>query len=167
MTRALISIGSNLVDPMLQVLNAFERIQREFSDVQISQLYTTEPVGNIDQPPFINAAILLSTEMEADVLLSHLHTIESEAGRQRDTEQPKGPRILDLDLILFGAEIRQLQYLQIPHPSFRNRNFVLIPSAEIAGEMIDPVSGRSIRQLQSECQDGSWVKLFNTERILA
>jgi 2-amino-4-hydroxy-6-hydroxymethyldihydropteridine diphosphokinase len=167
MTWALISIGSNMVDPMLQVLSAYGSIKNEFENVSMSQLYTTEPVGPVAQPPFINAAILLSTDLTADSLLYKLQSIELEAGRNRNAEQPKGPRILDLDLILFGSEIQKNSLLQLPHPSFRNRNFVLIPSREVAGEMIDPVTGLSIHELQKQCTDRSWVKVFNTERVTA
>ena len=167
MTLALISIGSNRNGPQAQIAHAIELIDEEFSDIRRSALYRTEPVGVVQQDSFINAAILLETQFQPLELLKWLLHIENLAGRDRALELPKGPRNLDLDLILFGGIRLHSPELELPHPRFRQRRFVLQPAAEIAGEMIDPVSGKTIEALLNECQDTSWVHVLSMERATA
>jgi len=163
MTKVLLSAGSNQNDPRAQLFSACNELRRLFQHVKVSRLYLTEPVGTNDPAPFINAAITLETGLGAPQLLKSLLAIEKQAGRYRMTEVPKGPRNLDLDIILFGNEVWSEPDLTIPHPRFTERRFVLAPAAEIAGEMQDPINLKSIAQHLEACDDHNWVKLLELE----
>ncbi|MBC8194091.1 MAG: 2-amino-4-hydroxy-6-hydroxymethyldihydropteridine diphosphokinase, partial [FCB group bacterium] len=139
--------------------------QERFKNAIMSPLYLTEPVGGIPQDAFINAAIKLDTQLNAHELLHILMDIEHQAHRNRDTDIPNGPRNLDLDIILFGDEILSESDLEIPHPRFRVRRFVLEPMCDIAPEVIDPVSKNSISQLLAACADNNWVKDLEVELL--
>jgi len=158
MTQVLVSIGSNLKKPEAQVLNAFHGMSQIFSDIQMSQMYLTEPVGPISQHSFVNAAISFETNLEAPDVLKILLELENRAGRDRQNETPKGPRVLDIDIILFGGEMWSDEVLLVPHPRYQDRRFVLAPALEIAAQMIDPVTSKTIEQTLLECNDGNWVK---------
>ena len=122
-----------------------------------SSLYRTEPMncgpmnyGPVDwsaQPAFVNAAALVETDLEAEALLDFLLALERRYGRDRRQEAPKGPRTLDLDLLLFGDERVETPRLRVPHPSLAERRFVLAPLAEIAPEMRHPALGKTIGEL--------------------
>jgi 2-amino-4-hydroxy-6-hydroxymethyldihydropteridine diphosphokinase len=163
MTQVLISIGSNKDNPQLQIETAFSKIKQRFNNVSMSSLYLTEPVGGIPQDSFLNAAIRLDTQQRAHELLQYLMDLEHQAHRNRDQEISNGPRSLDLDIILYGSEILSKPELEIPHPRFRDRRFVLEPMQEIASESIDPVSQKSISQLLDECTDMNWVREMEEE----
>lgn len=114
--------------------------------VRSSRLYETEPVGGPPgQGEYLNGAALLETELGAVELLAELQRIESEFGRVRTEHW--GARTLDLDLLLFGSEVIKSEKLWIPHPRMGGRRFVLEPAAEIARDMVDPVSGRTVGEL--------------------
>ncbi|MCF7807531.1 MAG: 2-amino-4-hydroxy-6-hydroxymethyldihydropteridine diphosphokinase [Candidatus Marinimicrobia bacterium] len=157
MRTALISIGSNQNDPQQQVVKAFEALQDMFGSITISSLYETQPVGMNSDAPFINAAAVIQTEMTATDLLDRLLRLERESGRLRDKAAGYQSRPLDLDIILMDDAIIE-DGVQIPHPRFRERRFVLEPSAEIASRMTDPVTGQSILELLNTCADPNWVK---------
>jgi 2-amino-4-hydroxy-6-hydroxymethyldihydropteridine diphosphokinase len=163
MTQVLISIGSNKNIPQLQIETAFSKIDQRFDNVSMSSLYLTEPVGGIPQDSFLNAAIRLDTQLNAHELLQFLMDLEHQAHRNRAQEISNGPRSLDLDIILFGSDILSEADLEIPHPRFRDRRFVLEPMQEIAPESIDPISQKSISQLLEECTDMNWVKEMEEE----
>ncbi len=163
MTRCLISIGSNQNVPQNQIERAFHRLGQIFEQVEMSDLYITEPVGNVQQATFLNAIVSLKTKSTPRQLLKQLLDIERLAGRNRNNEIPNGPRNLDLDIILFGNEILETDSLVIPHPRFRERRFVLAPMSTIAPELIDPVSHKTITQLLLECSDPNWVKPLKNE----
>ena len=113
----------------------------------VSTFFDTAPVGYLDQPRFLNGAVLLETELGPLELLGDLLAIEREMGRDRSLTVAKGPRVLDLDMILFGDLVLQSEVLTLPHPSMRERRFVLEPLAEIAPLMVDPVTGRTMAEL--------------------
>jgi 2-amino-4-hydroxy-6-hydroxymethyldihydropteridine diphosphokinase len=113
----------------------------------MSSIYETAPVGVPEgQPRFLNAAATGSTRLQAPDLLAALLAIEEECGRERPFHL--APRTLDLDLILFGEEIIDRPGLIVPHPRFRERAFVLEPLAEIAPDLRDPVTGKTVRELR-------------------
>jgi len=116
-----------------------------------SSLYSTAPVGlpgqTIDQPRFLNAALALDTALSPRDLLDALLAIEREFGRNRAASVPSGPRTLDLDILLYGDSILSEPSLEIPHPRLDQRAFVLIPLNEIAADLRDPRSGRTIAEL--------------------
>ncbi|MCF6237357.1 MAG: 2-amino-4-hydroxy-6-hydroxymethyldihydropteridine diphosphokinase [Candidatus Marinimicrobia bacterium] len=163
MTKVIISVGSNLDDPQAKVRAAFKFIDRQSANVHMSQLYLTQAVGPVTQAAFVNAAIRFDTALTAPDLLKQLLEIERKAGRDRSAETPKGPRVLDLDIILFGTELWSEKELHVPHPRFRERRFVLAPMAEIAANMLDPLTHKNIAQLLAECTDKSWIKPLEKE----
>ncbi len=136
--RIAIGIGANLGDPVASVREAAERIMGSpwFMDGRCSSLYKTKAVGLVDQPDFINAALVGYSRKSAAEILGYLQELELEQGRERSVQW--GPRTLDLDLLLVGAECVTSADLQLPHPHMHQRAFVLIPLAEIAPKLIHP-----------------------------
>lgn len=141
MHRAYVALGANLADPVAQVRAAFEALRSvpESRLVQASSLYRTAPVGIHGQPDFINAVALLETDLEAEMLLAQLFTIEAAFGRRRDFHH--APRTLDLDLLLFDNAIIETPNLRVPHPRMHLRAFVMQPLAEIAPDCRIPGRG--------------------------
>jgi 2-amino-4-hydroxy-6-hydroxymethyldihydropteridine diphosphokinase len=146
-TRVVIALGSNLGDRHAQLREAVERLQTLLADVRVSGFIETIPAppADPDQPPYLNAAVVGLTTLTAREMLEALLTIEREAGRARPFAG--AARTLDLDLILFEDGILDEPGLQVPHPRFRERRFVLEPLASIAPDLIDPVSGLTVREL--------------------
>jgi len=107
-----------------------------------SRMYRTAPVGGIEQADFTNAVVRIETRLTADALLQALFTIERAYGRDRAREQRWGPRTLDLDLLLYGEEVIDVDGLSVPHPRIAERAFVLVPLAEIAPDALIPGHGR-------------------------
>jgi 2-amino-4-hydroxy-6-hydroxymethyldihydropteridine diphosphokinase len=143
-----ISLGSNLGDRDANLELARQRLRSLLTGYRASSAYETEPVGVPGpQPLFLNAAVVGNTELTPRALLHTLLDIEREAGRTRPS--PGAARTLDLDLILCGGDIVNEADLVIPHPRFRERRFVLEPLAEIAQELKDPVTGKTIGELLS------------------
>jgi 2-amino-4-hydroxy-6-hydroxymethyldihydropteridine diphosphokinase len=143
---AYLSLGSNMGDREANLRAAIERL-REPGDVKaVSSLYETEPVEFIRQPWFLNCAVALETERMPRQLLSAVLSIEQSMGRRR--LQPKGPRVIDIDILLFGSSVVDDPRLVIPHPAMHERRFVLEPLAEIAPEVRHPVFKRTIRELR-------------------
>lgn len=146
MTDAAIALGSNLGDSRTILAQALKQLHGRpgITVVRTSSLYKTDPVGP-PQPDYLNACAILDTCLEPLELLHTLQQVEHSFGRVRDERW--GPRTLDLDLLLFGDRILTTDELELPHPRMRDRAFVLVPLAEIAGHWIDPVSQRAIADL--------------------
>jgi 2-amino-4-hydroxy-6-hydroxymethyldihydropteridine diphosphokinase len=140
---AYIGVGSNLEDPRAQVLAAFERLRRlpRTLLVSTSRLYRSRPFGPVTQPDFVNAVAGVLTQLDPAALLSELHAIERAMGRPERHEH-WGPRIIDLDLLVYGPERRSDPALTLPHPGIVERNFVLYPLSDIAPELELPGLGR-------------------------
>nr|WP_225563055.1 2-amino-4-hydroxy-6-hydroxymethyldihydropteridine diphosphokinase [Rhodanobacter sp. DHG33] len=135
-------MGSNLGDPRRQVLDAMDALAR-LPGTQLmrrSRLYRTPPWGVLEQPPFVNAAVLLETGIEPQALLEALLAIEQRAGRVR-TER-NGPRTLDLDLLHMDGVQSDDAKLTLPHPRIAERAFVLLPLADLAPDLVLPGQGR-------------------------
>ncbi len=113
----------------------------------VSTFFETEPVGYLDQPRFLNAALLLDTGLEPTALMQALLAIESEMGRSRIGVPAKGPRIIDLDLIWFDRLVLDSPGLILPHPAMAERAFVLEPLAQLAPEWVHPVLGLSVEEM--------------------
>src|SRR4030042_4456929 len=143
MSIAYIGIGSNLGDREGNCLHAIELLQKKGITVtKSSSLYETEPWGLKDQPYFINMAIEIETELEPKELLRKLKDTEREVGREESLKW--GPRIIDLDILLFDNIILNENTLKIPHPLMHERNFVLRHLCEIAPDVKHPLLGKTI-----------------------
>lgn len=149
-TLALISIGSNLGDREAHVQFAMTEIAKlpDTEVVGAASVVENDPIGGPPQRQFLNTAMLVSTTLEPRELLRALSGLERQRGRERTVKD--GPRTLDLDLILFGATICESPDLTLPHPRFRDRKFVLGPSAAIAPDLEDPVTGKTISELLAQ-----------------
>jgi 2-amino-4-hydroxy-6-hydroxymethyldihydropteridine diphosphokinase len=147
MRTVVIALGSNLGDRRAAIAFAAERLAAVVSNLCLSELIETEPEGEglEDQPLFLNAVATGETSLSARALLDTLLGIERAWGRERPFHG--APRTLDLDLILLGDEIVHEAGLEIPHPRFRERFFVLGPLAGIAPDLVDPVSGLRVGEL--------------------
>jgi 2-amino-4-hydroxy-6-hydroxymethyldihydropteridine diphosphokinase len=146
---AYIGVGSNLNDPRAQVLSAFKKLADVPTTrvVITSPLYGSRPLGPADQPDYVNAVAGVLTQLDAHTLLTHLRGIESAAGRLE--RHPKwGPRVIDLDVLVYGRERRADPDLMLPHPGIVERNFVLYPLADIAPDLDVPGLGR-VSELKS------------------
>src|SRR5438093_131649 len=131
--RVYLALGSNLgsrEDHLRSGLRGL--VNRRIDIIRTASLYSTEPRDVLDQPWFLNTALEAETFFAPEELLSVCLEIEKENQRSRDSDRPKGPRTLDIDIIFYGAEIIRRPGLTIPHPSFSARRFVLVPLAEIA-----------------------------------
>ena len=149
-TRAVIAIGSNLGDRRAAVAFAATRLAALLGSIALSDAVETEPEGKglTDQPLYLNAVLVGETELGARALLDELLAIEEAFGRDRP--YPGAPRTLDLDLVLLGDQIIDEPDLQVPHPRFRERFFVLGPLAQIAPDVRDPVTGMRVGELLRE-----------------
>jgi 2-amino-4-hydroxy-6-hydroxymethyldihydropteridine diphosphokinase len=138
-----VGLGSNLDRPARQIETAFELLQGipESELVRRSSLYRSSPLGGIEQPDFVNAVAAMSTTLTAREFLEELQVIERLRGRE-DSHIRWGPRILDLDLLLYGDLIIDEPGLSVPHPGIVVRNFVLLPLREIAPDFNIPGCGR-------------------------
>ncbi len=151
-----LSLGSNLGDREQNLRVALERLKDVGDLTAVSSFYETEPVGFAAQPWFLNCAVALATDLMPRQLLGRLQTIEHDLGRRR--LQSKGPRTLDLDILLFGNSIIDTAGLTVPHPALHERRFVLEPLVEIAPDARHPVFKRTIRELRDALAPGQAVK---------
>lgn len=144
-TRAAIALGSNLGDRPSHLQFATVRLSEILAGLRASRWRETEPEGVDPQPWFLNGAVVGETRASARELLEACRAIEHDRGRERPF--PGAPRTLDLDVILFGAQVVSEPDLVVPHPRFRERRFVLEPLAELAPELIDPVTRKTVAEL--------------------
>ena len=146
-----IALGSNLASPFgdraANLWEAVERVRELGAVKAVSSSYETEPVGYLDQPRFLNAALLLETSLEPAELMRALLEVEQTMGRERVGAIAKGPRVIDLDMLLYGQVVMNTTELTLPHPEMMERRFVLEPLAEIAPGMVHPVLGLTVREM--------------------
>jgi len=154
--RAYLSLGSNMGDRAANLQSAIERLGQLGKVAAVSSLYETEPIEFTNQPWFLNCAVALDTEESPDHLLSALLAIEQAMGRHRI--QPKGPRKIDIDILLFDETCVDTATLTIPHPAMHKRRFVLEPLAEIAPEARHPVLNKTVRELRDSLPAGQSVR---------
>jgi 2-amino-4-hydroxy-6-hydroxymethyldihydropteridine diphosphokinase len=148
---AAIALGSNLEsrfgDREGNLREAVRRIEGLGEVRAESSFYDTQPVGYLEQPRFLNAALLLETELGPRELMGELLGVERAMGRERLGAVAKGPRVIDLDLLLYGDWVLWAEELILPHPRMEERRFVLEPLAEIAPDWVHPVLGVTVREL--------------------
>jgi len=156
-----LSLGSNLGDRSANLKDAIRGLVALGQVQRVSSFYETEPVEMAAQPWFLNCAVKLDTEKMPRQLLSGVLALEQEMGRRR--HQAKGPRSIDIDILLFGSSVVEAQGLVIPHPRLHERRFVLEPLAEIAAEARHPVFKRTIRELRDRLPAGQAVRKIARE----
>jgi len=149
-TTAYIGLGSNLGDREHHLRSAIAALQQLGHIEAISSAYETRPVGWIDQPDFLNAVAALKTTLSPEELLASLLQVELQHGRNRSTVPPKGPRTLDLDLLSYGEVVMETPSLTLPHPGIAQRQFVLVPLAEMAPHWTHPICRKTAAQLLAE-----------------
>ena len=157
MRTAYLLIGGNIGNRKENLSKAVSLINEQCGPLtRSSSIYETEAWGITDQPSFLNQALEISTSLTARQLMRKVLKIEEEMGRVR--KEKLGPRIIDIDILLFENEIHDLRFLKIPHPEMQNRRFVLVPLAEINSSLQHPVLKKTIAELLEECPDNLEVK---------
>src|SRR5271166_3655305 len=140
-----LSLGSNLGDREANLRTAVGKLGELGEVVAVSSFYETEPMELADQPWFVNCAVVLRTTLMPKLFLAKMLAIEEQMGRRRT--RPKGPRTIDIDILLFGNSVINTPQLDVPHPAMHDRRFVLEPLAEIAPDVKHPVLQHSVRDL--------------------
>ena len=151
-----LSLGSNVGDRVANLNSAIERLRTLGEIEKVSAFYETEPVEFVNQPWFLNCVVMLDTEKMPKQLLAGILDVEQQMGRRRT--QKKGPRAIDIDILLFGNSIIDTKGLTIPHPALHERRFVLEPLAEIAPDVRHPAFKRTIRELRDALPPGQAVR---------
>ena len=157
---AYLSLGSNLGDRATNLELALEAlVSAGFKVTRQSRIYETAPVETFPQPAFLNMVAELDGALPApEALLVSLMEIEHSLGRTREIAM--APRTIDLDLLLYGSEIRNDEHLILPHPRFHRRRFVLQPLMEVAPNLLHPVLNKTIAELVEELEDEAEVKVW-------
>lgn len=160
MNIAYLLTGSNMGNRETQLKMAQEFLNKDCGRITASSaIYETAAWGKTDQPSFLNQALKIETELTARQLLRHILKIEKKMGRIRIEKY--GPRLIDIDILLFNNEIHHYPLLNLPHPELQNRRFALLPLADIAPDLIHPKLKKNIRHLLRECPDELEVKKYS------
>ena len=162
MVQCYLGLGSNVGDRVGMITKAVACLDREGDIVvrRLSGMYETKPWGNEDQRDFVNAVAEVDTCLSPKELLARVKGIERELGREEGARW--GPRRIDIDILLYGSEVVREEGLTIPHPNIRERAFVLAPLAEIAPDLVHPLTGRCVRGYLEEIEESgdiSWRNL--------
>ena len=153
-----LGLGSNLGDREQNLLDAIERLGQSVAVSQISSPYDTKPVGYDDQPRFLNAVVKGETELTPDDLLAFVKKIEVDLGRTANFVN--GPRLIDIDILLYNDVVMDTPPLTIPHARYAERAFVLMPLSEIAPDVVCPIRHKTIKMLTDniDSSDGVVIK---------
>lgn len=143
--RAYLSLGSNLGDRIANLQSCIRLLRKVGNVTKVSSIYETEPMEMREQPWFLNCVLEVETNLSARELLFAIQEIETQLGRSREVH--KGPRTIDIDLLLFDSEVIDESGLQIPHPTMHKRGFVLAPLAEISPRVKHPALGKTAQEL--------------------
>ena len=145
--KAYIGLGSNLGDPLEQLLKARRLLFscQEVIDARSSSIYVSSPVGYVEQPDFANCVLELTVSCSYRDLFEQMQLIEGDMGRKRDPDNRNAPRVIDIDLLLFGSQLITEPDLIVPHPRISQRLFVLLPLAELALDLVDEMALEPLR----------------------
>ena len=163
-----LGIGSNTGDREKNIASAFMHLKKHFDSIETASLYESRPLYNIDQPDFLNTVfrcILRQRIISPDAILEITSNIENVLGRKRDFLNPKGPRIIDIDILLSGNRIIRTENLVIPHPGIKERLFVLLPLLELEKKLTDPVSLINYEEIAGSLPDQG-VYLYQSCRYI-
>lgn len=153
---AYLSLGSNVGNREEHLQDAIGRLKSAGRVIWVSSLYETEPVEFTEQAWFVNCAVTVETTKSPEQLMTSLLGIEEAMGRRRTGQ--KGPRTIDMDILIFGATTMNSPTLTIPHPAMHQRRFVLEPLAEIAPELRHPILNQTVRELLEALPAGQAVR---------
>ncbi len=160
MPTVYLALGSNIGNREQNLREAIRLLgERNVHITKTSSLYETEPVDYLDQPWFLNAVLQAQTDLPSHELLSIMRNIEAQMGSKKPFA--KGPRLIDLDILLYGDQTIDTADLQVPHPRMLRRNFVLAPLAEIAPMLRHPAWSASVAELLARSPDSSLVRKFH------
>ena len=159
-TTVYLGLGSNMGDRQENLERALDFLSQRLRMGKISSVYDTEPIGNVEQPRFLNLVCQAYTRLTPEALLALAKGIEKKLGR---TGKSSGPRPIDIDILLFGEQVVETPELVIPHPKMAERAFVLIPLAEIAPDLAHPVSGKKIKELADSVKEKQGVLKLNNQ----
>jgi len=153
-----LSLGSNLGQRERNLITARRELGTFLEEIRRSSVYETRPMYVVQQPKFLNMVVAGFCTLQPPELLQRVLALELQMGRDRNKVEPKGPRIIDIDILLFGGRIVKQENLRIPHPRLRERQFVLIPLLELEPDLRDPESGRPLAEsLQSLEDQGVYI----------
>ena len=145
-----LGLGSNLGNRQENLDQALKLLAHRMRLGKVSSIYDTEPIGNVNQPRFLNMACEAFTRLSPEGLLALVKGIEQKLGRYSRSGEP---RIIDIDVLLFGDQVVNTRDLVIPHPQIAERSFVLVPLSEIAPDVVHPVTKKTIREMNQAIKE--------------
>ncbi len=164
-TEVILSLGSNLANREENLRQAMLLLQKYCGKInKIASLYQSEPVGFYAESDFLNTCISLTTRLSVHEVLNKIQLIERELGRtEKSKKGAYKSRIIDIDIIFYGSEIHDDETLKVPHSEYTKRLFVLMPLNEIAADLRDPLSGKSVRAILTACIDESAISIYKKD----